>query len=130
MFDVTNFYLFLTVLTCLQHFSCSPAVLSQVCSNGHANLLWCSQPKFPNGIPLMDVQMAAGIILSGNNFDKIRQLHSLILLPCVEPNLFSGIQRHYVIPAIQEMWDKTIRETLDKYRGVDLIVCGKSILSH
>ena len=101
-------------------------ILVQVCSNNHAHTTWVSQPQFPYGIHLGDVQMASSIVMSGNNFEKVAHFSRFLRAPCVDAGLFNGLQRNYITRAINTMWEQQLAQTIAKYKNEPIIVCGKN----
>ena len=101
-----------------------------MCDQGHVSTRWWSQPRFPYGVPAGDVMMSSSLLFSGNNYEKIELFLKFLNIKCVEPTLFRGIQRNLLVPAIEEMWDTTLNNIIQKYKKPDiaLVVIGKLFL--
>jgi len=52
-----------------------------------------------------NLQAAASILLSGNNFTKIERMFSFLGLSFMSDSTFYRMQRLYLIPCINEWWN-------------------------
>jgi hypothetical protein len=50
------------------------------------------------------IQVAAAVLLSGNNFGKMKRLAACMNLAFVSKSSFFRIQRLYLVPAVDEWW--------------------------
>ena len=78
------------------------AILEWSCSAGHKGR-FCSSRKV-RGLYANNVQVAAAILLSGNNQQKISRLFQFAAIPAIDKNMFFRYQRHLFFPVIQEWW--------------------------
>ena len=104
------------------HLNGPTAVIKWACSSGHKGTY--SSSKDQNGIYCNNLQVAASIMLSGNNFFKVEKLAKFIGLAFISDSTFYRMQRLYFIPAIDEWWSwqrsLLVRDFLDK----EVVVCG------
>ncbi|KAL5011556.1 hypothetical protein ScPMuIL_010107 [Solemya velum] len=75
------------------------------CLNGHIVYKWVSQPVLNRGLHGGDLLSAAAIVVSGNNFAKITLFAKFMKLYFLGSNTFTNIQRQYVVPSIEELWE-------------------------
>lgn len=85
---------------------------------------WCSQPILNRRVHSGDLMIAASIILSGSNFQKVSMFAKFLQLPILSKSTFYRMQRHYVIPSVGEHWIDQ-NSVLDEFRGLDLVILGK-----
>lgn len=48
--------------------------------------------------------MAAAVLVTGNNFEKVSLFAKCLKLDFVSQSTFTRIQTHYVIPSDKELW--------------------------
>ena len=82
-------------------------VLHWICSKRHF-ASWSSSEvltsKNNQKVYVNNVQLAAAILLSGNNFQKISLLSKFLGLQIISESLFYRIQKLYCCPAIENLW--------------------------
>ncbi|KAJ8046721.1 hypothetical protein HOLleu_05492 [Holothuria leucospilota] len=93
------------------------------CERGHVSKKWNSQPKVRRNFAA-DISLSAAILLSGNNYSKIRMLFRCMNLGMCNSNLHYYIQRTYTCPAISEYWSGMQKDILDARKGQEVIVSG------
>uniref|UniRef100_A0A8C5MFU6 THAP-type domain-containing protein n=1 Tax=Leptobrachium leishanense TaxID=445787 RepID=A0A8C5MFU6_9ANUR len=84
------------------------------CTNGHTTTLWQSQP-YISGIPAGDVLSSAAILLSGNNYQKVKEYFRILGVPFMSAFTYALYQRKYCFPAIDHSWlneKRAVRESL------------------
>ena len=92
------------------------------CSSGH-KFRFCSSHKV-NGIYVNNIQAAAAVLLSGNNFGKIHRMANFLSLAFPSKSTYFRMQRLYFIPAVDEWWCWMRGELVKEFAGKDLIVGG------
>ena len=97
------------------------------CTNGHQGC-WTSSKllcqKEGQNIYTNSILLAAAVIITGNNYDKIKMFCQFMNLGFISKATFSRLQRNYAIPAITSLWEEmktAIWKLLDKET---LILCG------
>lgn len=93
----------------LQHtMSGTVLILNWNCDNGHLGN-WASSDvltvKNHQKVYVNNIQLAAAILLSGNNFQKFSLLSKFLGLEIISETLFYRIQKLYCSPAIKNMWN-------------------------
>ena len=82
-------------------------ILQWNCKNGHSGV-WTSSEvvteKRNQKVYVNNVHLAAAILFSGNNFQKINLLAKFLGLETISETLFYRIQKLYCLPAVQKMW--------------------------
>ena len=77
------------------------------CDNGHSGT-WASSElltkKNHQKVYVNNVQLAAAVLLSGNNYQKINLLAKFFGLQFISETIFYRIQKLYCFPAVQTMW--------------------------
>ncbi|XP_075699136.1 uncharacterized protein LOC142664084 [Rhinoderma darwinii] len=81
------------------------------CEDGHSQKLWSSQPKI-NKIPAGNLILSSGIVLSGNNFVKIKNLFHIINMFMISESTHYHNQPKFVLPMIHEKWKQEQRELI------------------
>ncbi|EDO40388.1 predicted protein [Nematostella vectensis] len=77
------------------------ATFISVCSMGHQGRF--STTEFDgNGMSVNNLQVAAALLLSGNNFAKIEKFSKFLGLSFISASTFYRVQRLYAIPTINE----------------------------
>ena len=71
-----------------------------------------------------NLQVAALILLSGNNFAKIERMFSFLGLSFISDYTFYRMQRLYLIPCINEWWNWQRDQLLEEFRSAEVVVCG------
>ena len=90
--------------------------ISTVCETGHV-FTWASSPTMTNtkntSIYQCNMEFASAILISGNNFYKIRQFCQFMDLKCISQSTFFVYQRLCLCPVIQRFYNhKMVSSTL------------------
>ena len=115
------------------HFIGTTLIVNCSCSFGH-NYRFASSHDV-NGIYANNIQAAASILFSGNNFAKIQRLAHFFGLAFLSKSTYFRLQRVYLIPTVNEWWCWTRDQLLNALSGEDVVVggdgqCKKSVLFH
>lgn len=105
------------------HFIGTAIVINSTCSSGHNNR-FCSSHELLNGLYVNNLQAAASLLLSGNNFGKVERLAKFYGLAFISKSTYYRFQRLYLIPEINEWWCWMRRELLGEFSGKDIVVGG------
>ena len=87
---------------------------------------WSSQPvvrKKPAG----DIILSTAILVSGNNYEKVRLLATVINLNITPSTQHHQYLSHHGIPIIKEEFDEMIRRNREKYAGHEVVIMGKCV---
>ncbi|XP_070545555.1 uncharacterized protein [Ptychodera flava] len=103
---------------------CSALYLKWACPANHTNFKWCSQPLLNRRLHSGDLITSAAILLSGNNYGKIHLFAKMLNLKIVSKATFHKIQKHYLVPSIDEYWLKHQQNMIDKHKDKNLVVLG------
>ena len=71
-----------------------------------------------------NLQAAAAVLLSGNNFAKVEKFASFMGLSFISPSTFYRVQKLYSLPAIDEWWEWMRGELLVEFENEELVVSG------
>jgi len=71
-------------------------VVNLFCINHH-EAVWYSQPVI-NGTALGNVAISAGILFSGNTFQRIKELMDIVKVTFISHTTFNNIQNNYLFP--------------------------------
>ena len=71
-----------------------------------------------------NLQAAAAVLLSGNNFAKVEKFASFMGLSFISPSTLYRVQKLYCLPAIDEWWEWMRGELLVEFENEELVVCG------
>jgi len=77
-------------------------VVNLFCINHHETV-WYSQPVI-NGTALGNVAISAGILFSGNTFQRIKELMDIVKVTFISHTTFNNIQNNYLFPAIHSVY--------------------------
>ncbi|XP_070532827.1 uncharacterized protein [Ptychodera flava] len=102
----------------------SALYLKWACPANHTNFKWCSQPLLNRRLHSGDLITSAAILLSGNNYGKIHLFAKMLNLKIVSKATFYKIQKHYLVPSIDEYWLKHQQNMIDKHKDKNLVVLG------
>ena len=97
-------------------------IINWTCPHGHTGKF--SSSKNINEMYTNNLQVAASIILSGNNFTKIERMCSFLGLSFISNSTFFRMQRLYLIPCINEWWNWQRDQLLEEFKNVEVVVCG------
>ena len=73
------------------------------CLNGHEIIKWDSQPKSER-MPLGNFLIAGAILCSGQTFERVRGMFSLINITTISSTTYEKMQKDYFIPQISAAW--------------------------
>ena len=100
-------------------------IVNWYCCSGHKGKFASS--KLVNEIYANNLQVAASVLLSGNNFAKTERMASFLGLSFISASTFYRMQRLYLIPCINEWWswqrEQLIQGFLENGDNA-MIVCG------
>lgn len=77
-----------------------------------------------NGMFSNNLQAAAAILLSGNNFSKISRMADFMGLSFLSSSTFYRMQRLYLFPAVEEWWSWMREELVKQFVGSEVVVGG------
>lgn len=97
-------------------------VINWVCTSGHCGKFWSSYNC--NGVFATNLQTAAAILFSGNNFSKVDQFARFLGLSFISSSSFFRFQKHYCIPVVDEWWKWQQSKVQSKLKGKNLVVSG------
>ena len=104
------------------HFIGTTLVANISCQAGHA-FRFCSSHEV-NQMYVNNIQVAAAVLLSGNNFGKVKRLAESMNLAFVSKSLYFRIQRVYLLPAVDEWWGWMRGQLMDEFRGQEVVCSG------
>ena len=91
-------------------------VITTKCQAGH--IFKFASSREVNGLYANNLQSAAAILLSGNNFSKVNRMAEFLGLSFLSEATFYRIQRLYLFPAVEEWWnwmrDELVKEFVDQ----------------
>lgn len=102
----------------------SAIYLKWVCEKGHIANKWCSQPHLNRGLHSIDALLSTAIIASGNNFQKMAMFAKFQKLPFPSQSSFGKLQRTFVLPSIDQIWETNQNEILTEFQGKNLVILG------
>lgn len=97
-------------------------LISWSCTEGHCGKFYSSYDC--NGVLATNLQTAAAILYSGNNFTKIEQFSRILGLPFISKSSFFRYQRLYCVPVVNEWWKWQQEVIMKDLKGKELIVSG------
>ena len=102
-------------------------IVSWKCSEGH-NGMWESLAvlgvKRGQKVYAATVLLAASIIVSGNNFDKLSMLMKFLNVSFLSESTFSRIQATCVTPVVKELWEAMKEKVWQALKGEELALAG------
>ena len=99
--------------TLVANISCQSGHMFRFCSSHEVNLLYVN-----------NLQIAAAVLLSGNNFGKVKCLAESINLGFISKSSYFRMQKLYLLPAVNEWWEWMRGKLMNEFRGQDIIVSG------
>ena len=114
--DCTN------VATIKHHLVGPTLVVNWSCSSGHKGKFASS--KDVEEMYANNLQVAASILLSGNNFAKIEKMANFLGLSFISDSTFYRMQRLYLIPCISEWWNWQREQLIHDFLEKEIVVCG------
>ena len=107
----------------LKHHLVGPTVVvNWTCPSGHKGKF--SSSREVNDMKANNLQAAASITLSGNNFAKIERMTKFLGLSFISESTFYRMQRLYFIPAVSEWWSWSREQIIEKFLNEEIVVCG------
>ena len=101
--------------------------VSWKCSGGHSGV-WHSSAllgtRRGQNVFVSTVVTAAGVLVSGNNFEKIQMLMKFCSIHFVSESTFNRIQSLCVVPAIKELWERMKQKIWDVLKDTPLVLSG------
>ena len=101
--------------------------VSWACSEGYFGF-WMSSQKLceKNGqdIHVNTLLLAAAVLISGNNFNKMDLFCKFLGLSFISKSTYNRIQTHYVIPELDAYWKEMKAKTWDVLAGESTVLCG------
>ncbi len=104
------------------HFVGATVVVNSFCEEGHKHR-FCSSHEV-NGIYVNNLQSAAAVLLSGNNFAKVSRMADFLGLAFPSKATFFRMQRLYCFPEVEEWWTWMRSELLSEFAGTEVVVGG------
>ena len=104
------------------HFIGTTLVANISCQAGRA-FRFCSSYEV-NQMYVNNIQVAAAVLLSGNNFGKVKRLAESMNLAFVSKSSYFRIQRVYLLPAVDEWWGWMRGQLMDEFRGQEVVCSG------
>ncbi|OCT92235.1 uncharacterized protein LOC108709611 [Xenopus laevis] len=93
------------------------------CYNEHKIHLWDSQP-LKGSIPTGNVLSAAALLFSGGNYNRVREMASLLGMPFISQSTYYRYQRHLLFPAIDIHWQKERQSLHEQIKDTPLYFAG------
>lgn len=98
------------------------AVIRWKCPAGH-NGKFCTSGDV-NGMMSNNLQAAASVLTSGNNFSKIENFAKHLGLEFIPASTFQRVQKLYCAPVIDDWWLNMREELWAQFDSEELFVCG------
>ena len=98
------------------------AMIRWKCPAGHIGR-FCTSGEV-NNVLSNNLQAAAAVLLSGNNFAKVERFAKFLGLSFISSSTFFRVQKLYCIPAIDEWWQWMRGELLVEFQNKELVVSG------
>ena len=92
------------------------------CIEGHKNI-WFSQPMH-NRMPWGNFSIAAACLFSGSQSSKVMTFLRHLNMAQISSSTYNAIQRAYLIPSINAVWEDSQRKYFDFIRGKNLVLGG------
>ncbi|XP_048588067.1 uncharacterized protein LOC5512102 [Nematostella vectensis] len=99
------------------------ATFISVCSMGHQGRFTTTEFD-GNGMSVNNLQVAAALLLSGNNFAKIEKFSKFLGLSFISASTFYRVQRLYAIPTINEWWEWMRETIINTLQEQDVVLAG------
>ncbi|XP_022339797.1 uncharacterized protein LOC111134747 [Crassostrea virginica] len=102
----------------------SAVYLKWICPNSHVAEKWCSQPVLNRGLHGGDLMISSAILFSGNNFNKMELFAKFMQMGFPNQSSFTRLQRRYLVPAVDQLWDEKQMEMVEEMAEKDLVLLG------
>ncbi|KAM7298078.1 hypothetical protein ISCGN_018707 [Ixodes scapularis] len=96
--------------------------VSTLCRSGHTET-WCSQPVIRRK-PVGNILVAAAILFTGCSIKKALRMLSSMGIACFCYKTFFIIQKAFLLPAIEKVWNKHQLELVSAAAGRQLVIAG------
>ncbi|KAM7287729.1 hypothetical protein ISCGN_031420 [Ixodes scapularis] len=96
--------------------------VSTLCRSGHTET-WCSQPVIRRK-PVGNILVAAAILFTGCSIKKAPRMLSSMGIACFCYKTFFIIQKAFLLPAIEKVWNKHQLELVSAAAGRQLVIAG------
>ena len=70
------------------------------------------------------VLLAAGVFLSGKNFEKMAMFCRILNIGFIAPATFTRVQRLYIIPEVVHIWEQMQKDIWGVLAVENIILCG------
>ena len=101
--------------------------ITWTCANGHSDQ-WTSSKvlckKKGQNVFVNTLLMAAAVLITGNNFEKMRTFFQFLGIGFLSSSTFHRIQRNYVVPEVLFLWEEMKNEIWAVLKNEPLILCG------
>ena len=104
------------------HFVGTTVVVTAKCQAGH--IFKFASSREVNDVYANNLQAAAAILLSGNNFNKINRMAEFLGLSFLSESTFYRMQRLYLFPAVEEWWGWMREELIQEFVNEKVVVGG------
>ena len=102
-------------------------VIMWTCENGHSDY-WTSSKvlceKKGQKVFANTMLMAAAVLITVNNFEKMRTFFQFLGTGFLSSSTFYRIQRKYVVPEVLSLWEEMKKEIWAVLKNEPLILCG------
>ncbi|KAG0442597.1 hypothetical protein HPB47_015658 [Ixodes persulcatus] len=96
--------------------------VSTLCRSGHT-ATWCSQPIIKRK-PVGNILVAAAILFTGCSIKKALRMLTSMGIACFCYKTFFIIQKAFLLPAIEKVWNKHQLELVSAAAGRQLVIAG------
>ncbi|XP_053383442.1 uncharacterized protein LOC128546184 [Mercenaria mercenaria] len=100
--------------------------LKWICGKGHMLKKWCSQPKVKGRLS-GDFLLAAAILTSGNNYEKVKLLFRFFGMGITARTAFFHIQGKHCVPIITDYFQDMICKNREKVIGKTVTIADKQM---
>ncbi|KAK3712223.1 hypothetical protein QZH41_009768 [Actinostola sp. cb2023] len=101
--------------------------ITYCCPNGHSGV-WSSSSvltkKRGQNVFVSTVLLSAGILITGNNFDKTSLLFKFLNCSFISKATYNRIQSLHAVPAIKELWTHMKEKVESVLKETTVIMCG------
>ncbi|XP_071141350.1 uncharacterized protein [Mytilus edulis] len=102
----------------------SALYLKWTCKNNHLVNKWCSQPVLNRRLHSGDLLFSSALLISGCNFQKISLFARFLKLAIPLSVSYLKIQRTYLAPTLDEIWEKEQNQVFLEFKDKELILLG------
>ncbi|XP_071482700.1 uncharacterized protein [Diadema antillarum] len=92
------------------------------CRRGHIDK-YCLQETL-NRTHVGDLKLGAAILLSGNNYQKVKFMADILGWHILSRRVFYAIQHHYVCPEVEATFGGMLQKNIHDVQGQEVVVCG------